>query len=510
MSTLSSTLFSTSDPTTQKPNASILRPGGAAAAPGFAQVLQAFDQDEPSTLVDKGQERNESAASDEAEGTSDDTDQTDTTDTTAASNSDDEPGAQDKPEEDTHTKATSGDNAQTSEHAGIATAQDGSAQQGKNVTQGTAQSEGQARSASIQSEAGLDPLQNKSDQAKLSIRGYVKAIRADASPDLTSVAVQTRLGELQDGAGVQNQSLRPQRSPDQVQPSVTSREHAHADAARNPGDALSDIPPDSAKQGGESKRTPSVPGAHLQPAKDIPTEQARVEVQQGRSARAEVASMTQPLRQSAESHRSDAHTVISRSGLNARVEGALTSRAISGAEAGGNQNGVDTAISQRNQAPRPMGDGQQAMQSKLVAQVQRGLASLMRSASGEMTMRLTPERLGELKIEIKRTGDQLSVRLTTQSSAASELLRSGSAELTQLLRAKGIDIERVQIELQQSPDDGQGAASDFDHQSDAHREDTASGPHRAVSAGHGEGELDEPTDEPADTIWTELGLDATA
>ncbi len=168
MSTLSSTLFSTSDPTTQKPNASILRPGGAAAAPGFAQVLQAFDQDEPSTLVDKGQERSESAASDEAEGTSDDTDQAAAT---AASNSDDEPGAQDKTEADTHTKATSGDNAQTSEHAGIATAQDGNAQLGKSVAQGTAQSEGQAKSVSIQSEAGLDPLQNKSDQAKLSIRG---------------------------------------------------------------------------------------------------------------------------------------------------------------------------------------------------------------------------------------------------------------------------------------------------------------------------------------------------
>ncbi len=507
MSTLSSTLFSTSEPTTQKPNASILRPGGAAAAPGFAQVLQAFDHDEPSTLVDKGQERNESAASDEAEGTSDDTDQAAAT---AASNSDDEPGAQDKPEADTHTKATSGENAQTSEHAGIATAQDGNAQLGKSVAQGTAQSEGQAKSVSIQSEAGLDPLQNKSDQAKLSIRGYVKAIRADASPDLTSVAVQTRLGESQDGAGVQNQSQRPQQSPDQVQPSVTSREHAHADAARNPGDSLSDIPPDPAKQGGESKRTPSVPGVHLQPAKDIPAEQARVEVQQSRSARAEVASMTQPLRQGAESHRSDAHTVITRGDLNARVEGALTSRAISGAEAGGNQNGVQTASSQRNQAPRPMGDGQQAMQSKLVAQVQRGLASLMRSASGEMTLRLTPERLGELKIEIKRSGDQLSVRLTTQSSEASELLRSGSAELSQLLRAKGIDIERVQIELQQSPDDGQGAGSDFDHQSDAHREDTAPGPHRPVSAGHGEGEIDEPMNEPADTIWTELGLDATA
>lgn len=220
--------------------------------------------------------------------------------------------------------------------------------------------------------------------------------------------------------------------------------------------------------------------------------------------------MTQPLRQGTEAIRNEAHTIISRNDLNARVEGALTNRAISGTEAGANQNGVESATSRAGQAPRPMGDGQQAMQSKVVAQVQRGLASLMRSASGEMTLRLTPERLGELKIEIKRTGDQLSVRLTTQSSEASELLRSGSAELTQLLRAKGIDIERVQIELQQSPGDGQGAASDFDHQSDAHREDTAPGPHRPVSAGQGEGEIDEPLNEPADTIWTELGLDATA
>ncbi|MFG0313294.1 MAG: flagellar hook-length control protein FliK [Phycisphaerales bacterium] len=507
MSTVSSTLFSTSDPTTQKPGASILRQGGAAAAPGFAQVLQAFDQEEPSSLVDKVQDRNEPTTSDEADGASGDSEQEETT---GAPSSDEESGSQGEPNADAHPTTTNSDDAQASDQPDDATSQDGNTQQGENVAHGAAKSEGQAKNASIQSEAGLDPLQNKSDQAKLSIRGYVKAIRADASPDLTTVAVQTRLGESQDGTGVQNQGQRPQRSPDQVQPSVTNREHAQADSARNPGDALSDTPPEAGKQGGESKRTPSVPGAHLQPAKDVTTEQARVDVQQSRSARAELASITQPVRQGTEQHRGDVQTVMARNNLNARVEGAMTSRAISGVEAGGNQSGIESASSQRNQAPRPMGDGQQAMQSKVLAQVQRGLASLMRSASGEMTLRLTPERLGELKIEIKRTGDQLSVRLTTQNSEASELLRSGSAELSRLLRAKGVDIERVHIELQQSPDDGQVAASDFDHQSDAHDEDTTPGPHSPASTGHGEDEITGTIDEPADTIWTELGLDATA
>lgn len=493
MSTLSSTLFSTSDPTAQKTSASILRQGSAAGAPGFAQVMQAFDQDESSTLADTLEDRSEPAVTEEVQGAPDDTEPEDTAGT---SSSDDESGSQGEAKSEAQPKAAGGDDAQASEQAG--------------VTPGTTQAEGQAKTASIQNESGLDPLQNKSDQAKLSIRGYVKAIRADASPDSTTVAVQTRLGESQDGAGVQNQGQRPQRSPDQVQPGVTNREHAQADSTRNPGDALSDTPPESGKAGGESKRTPSVPGAHLQPAKDAPTEQARVDVQQSRSARAEIASMTQPLRQGTEAIRNEAHTVISRNDLNARVEGALTNRAISGTEAGANQNGVETATSRAGQAPRPMGDGQQAMQSKVVAQVQRGLASLMRSASGEMTLRLTPERLGELKIEIKRSGDQLSVRLTTQSSEASELLRAGSGELTQLLRGKGIDIERVHIELQQSPPDGQGAASDFDHQSDAHDEDTTPGQQRPVPTGNGEEEITDTTPERPDTIWTELGLDATA
>ena len=186
MSTLSSTLFSTSDPTTQKPGASILRQGGAAAAPGFAQVLQAFDQEEPSSLVDEVQDRNEPTSSDEADGASGDSEQEETT---GAPSSDEESGSQGEPNADAHPKTTKSDDAQASDQPDVATSQDGNTQQGENVAHGAAKSEGQAKNASIQSEAGLDPLQNKSDQAKLSIRGYVKAIRADASPDLTTVAV---------------------------------------------------------------------------------------------------------------------------------------------------------------------------------------------------------------------------------------------------------------------------------------------------------------------------------
>lgn len=520
MSTLNNAIPTTSDQTTQRAATPILRQRSAADAPGFAQVLRAFDRDEPSALAESIEEPDATPVSDgdpdaiddrgeeDAQGTASSGDDSDNADSTA-----------DGAERQTQSAGKS-DGSQLQPGVDAATdaqPQDASEQQGQAATAQTSTAIQEASSAhpdqqkqTSRVETGLDPLQNRSDQAKLSIRGLVRAIRADASPDSTTIAVQTRLGDTQDSTTSQGQGPRPEASPDQIQPSVTNAGRAQANAIHNPSDALSDTPPDSEKSTGESKRTPTVPGANLQPAKEAPTEQARVDVQQNRTARAEAASLTQANKPSVEPLRAQSLQSLIRGDLNARVDGALTSRAVTGVDAGGNQGGIDSPSARAAQSPRPINEGQQALQSKVIAQVQRGLASLMRSASGEMTLRLTPERLGELKIEIKRTGDQLSVRLTTQSSEASDLLRAGSDELTQLLRTKGIDVERVHIQ-HQHPSDGNQGAFDFDGQSGSQ---DGSGEQASRQAFAETDELHEPlsseTPDQPGTIWTELGLDAIA
>ena len=134
----------------------------------------------------------------------------------------------------------------------------------------------------------------------------------------------------------------------------------------------------------------------------------------------------------------------------------------------------------------------------------------MRSTNGEMILRLTPQRLGELKIELKRSGEQLSVRLTTQNAEARDLLSSGTDELTQLLRAKGVDVERVHIEHQNENTEAQGT---FDLDQHAHQDQTREQGNAAHQPNPIGGEaVDSISDEDSQRggIWTELGLDAIA
>jgi flagellar hook-length control protein FliK len=515
MTILNTTNTTSSDLFTTRSRTHDLRLGGAPDAPGFAQVLQAFDRNERTSVVESASEPDSPATQDRD---SDDQVTESTREQDARSEGERTEGAE--PRSDASADANADPSASQGEQVVDGAQGESEAHVGAigGVTDQAKGPDGQPNPEATQTEvikrelSGFDLLNNKSDQAKLSIRGLVRAIRADVAQDSTTLAVQTRLGQTPTSVQPTPETTPLEAQPDSVDRPV-QRKNPGLNSTRDPRDALSDSPPVSDRGTQDSKRTPSVPGTPLTAAKDAPSEQLRVDTNQNRSARADATTHATSQTRTGEPVRTEAlHATVRTETLN-RVEGALTARAVGGIEAGQTRQGIEQQAGRLDQALKPTPNENQTLQSKLIAQVQRGLASLMRSTSGEMTLRLTPERLGELKIEIKRSGEQLAVRLTTQSAEARDLLSAGTDELSQLLRAKGIDLDRVQIEHQSSSNQGQGAFDLNEHTHDGsrdasdqhdHHQRTTSAPSEHQGTGPDDG-IDEPTD-----IWTELGLDAIA
>lgn len=519
MSTLQTTQSTTTQPRDIKPITPILRSPSAADAPRFAQVLQGFEQDERSLVVESATHA-EAAPSDEV------------TDSSTEETTDDSglPHEQQSVRSDTPKGDQQGD--ESTQQGGPESSKNGlnaveTRQGGAEASGGTEATQSVQVSADGKPESGvtaqnaegqaveitkLDPLQNKSDQAKLSIKGLVRAARADAAPDLTTLAVQTRLGEIEPiGPRDQSRPINPQASNDGIQPGGVRPSPAPiSEPTHNPLDSISDTPPEPTKgkgNGASIRIDPNqpTPASDVSRSKIDPTQ---IEGQQQRSARSETVASTreQPI-----TTRSDALQSLIRSGANARAEGAISTRAVTAVE-GGARAGIESSTTRATQSPSPVKSDQGGQQEKMIAQVQRGLASLLRSSDSEMTLRLTPERLGELRIQIKRDGDRIALRLTTQSAEARDLLQSGSEDLARALQSKGVQVERVLIEHNSPGPANQGG---FDAHGN-HSQD-----HGADQRHHGSRDHTDQPDrfasvdgDPAAvgqrSIWTELGLDAIA
>lgn len=503
-----STLIDTTSSTHDKANALGLKPNlrtpSAEGASGFAQVLQAFSPEEQSELVESASEDDALAGSEDesrevdeqAEGSDEQSQETDE-DGSANSN----PNGSDNAQGDGDDASASAQGAEIGTDKvrpdGASTPQVDQKPTSGEVNQAAAQTNAQQVTQEL---SGLNLLNNKSDQAKLSIRGLVRAIRADASVDTTTLAVQTRLGQQAQSPSNAQPSPTDQTDPIETRPT----NQFGAQGERDPHDALSDIPPQTDRNKGDTNRAANLPGVHATPVKDVPVDPAHPETQAARSTRVDAVTHTQSTRLPTETIRNDIAQTIARADIANRPDGALTARAVTSVDAAGTKQAIEHRATQLEQSAKPA-PNEQALQSKLMAQVQRGLASLMRSSTGEMTLRLTPERLGELKIEIKRSGEQLSVRLTTQNAEASELLRAGTDELTQLLRMKGVDLERLEVDQQQTHE-GQDQSRDEHHRDRSGHDEAHRDAQPDVSSAREPIEETESTD----AVWTELGLDAIA
>jgi len=190
----------------------------------------------------------------------------------------------------------------------------------------------------------------------------------------------------------------------------------------------------------------------------------------------------------------------------------LTTRAIAGVGSGQgtSQQGIDSgSLAQKMQSAELPSETKRA---GVLAQVQRGLASMLRSGKSEMTLRLTPGHLGEIKINVKSDGDQLAIRFETTTQEAADYLKSSADELGANLKTKGVEVQHIKIEsAEQEPvdaDSDDNGSSDSENESNnpQRREDQTN--QQSTQTQASEHDSDEP--DQGQGVWTELGLDAIA
>lgn len=80
------------------------------------------------------------------------------------------------------------------------------------------------------------------------------------------------------------------------------------------------------------------------------------------------------------------------------------------------------------------------------AQVGRGLAAALKQKGGVVTLRLKPESMGQLRIRLELSGGRVRASFQADQSSARELLSGSLDALRSTLEARGLTVERLQVE----------------------------------------------------------------
>ncbi len=533
-STNASQLIERKDPSLN-PMTRIMRTDSAVDAQGFAQILQAFDTgtaseqpeaakeaepreqasatdtDEQGEVTDDTGEIEEQAAKDSSssEQLSSDTDEQASSDRQAAN---DEAAADTNPSDADADASSASDKADAADQPKTQ-GQDAQADSGP-ISQSPVAGEGTPAGdqPTLNQETTMRLLDQQSEQAKLTIKGVARTLTHAADVSVSSRAVDTRLGQDQAGAPIAKE-----HAPSQSAPSpATQPQNPQQGPPQGPVSDQGSTPPDPA-------RTTSMPNGptHLHTpdpsAKpvDAQVDQSNTNAQQARSQRAESAiGVGQSNAKPTAANQAPSAASLQAVGLG-KQGSAQTVRAVSSVDAG--LIGKDQSNAQPGSLVEKMKGASlpnQANRASVLAQVQRGLASMLRSGNNAMTLKLTPGHLGSLKIQLKSEGSKLLVRFETTNAQASEHLSESVKDLSAHLRTKGISLDKIEIQQQPSQGNetntaGEQSQSDSQTQHSADQRQASdqrpqqSPQDQALSDGGSLG------DEP-ESIWTELGLDATA
>lgn len=137
-------------------------------------------------------------------------------------------------------------------------------------------------------------------------------------------------------------------------------------------------------------------------------------------------------------------------------------------------------------------------------QVVRGLALALKQGGGRVTLRLNPDHLGSVVINVRVEGSKVAARLETSGDAAHRLLRDSLDGLRSALEARGLSVERIELAPPPTPD-----SSPREHRFGSSPGDAGSGGnqgaerHAERDVGSGSGGSLEGLDEPASVVsWT--------
>ncbi|PCI09880.1 hypothetical protein COB72_05165 [bacterium] len=504
-----------------------MRTGGASDALGFAQVMQAFETEQQSLSADQAdrdQADVQSSNKDQPVEGDEESAQTsrDEKPSDQSSQSDQQQSQTDRAEQTGNIDQATNSNAEqvqpTPSDASSSTVANDANNQVDHPQANTPQPQ-QTQSSQIQTtgqvnvgdESAFRLLENQSDQARLTIKGVVRSMTHAADANLTAIAVNTRLGQNQpiqeptSQVPVQTQPAQPtaEAQSSQVSAQIQSPQLQSPDLpAGTPQVILANtLPIQHAQAYSRSDVQQTVPAQATPESGQIHSQ--RVDVA---SVVSQAVSSTQPLEASAISLSARNLAGINRT-QNQQVIRTVTS--IDSGSVGNQPTSTDSGSQVGRMQPTEMLS--ETRRASVMAQVQRGLASLLRSGDNEMTLKLTPGHLGEIRIQIKTQGDQLAIRFETSSQEATQYLNASIKDLTANLLAKGMNLQSVEINHEapqesantneQNSTNPDARSSDRDHQ----QSNEHSSHQRANEAFDDDLQSDEP-----ESVWTELGLDAIA
>ena len=211
-----------------------------------------------------------------------------------------------------------------------------------------------------------------------------------------------------------------------------------------------------------------------------------------------------------------------------QVDGvASESKAVGGSESSGKsgqgQSGLDLG-DRSQQATKSLQqtkstDDQALQRREVIAQVQRGLASIMNTKGGTMKIRLSPEHLGEVNIQLMTKDGHVSVKIEAEHEQTKNMLKDGLEGLRSAIEARGATVDSLTVDSkersgfdqllgqsdqsndQQQHESGDRSASDNDQTKNASSNGDPDGSEAGVEAD---------TSNQPQSIWTQLGLDAIA
>lgn len=138
------------------------------------------------------------------------------------------------------------------------------------------------------------------------------------------------------------------------------------------------------------------------------------------------------------------------------------------------------------------------------AQVTRGLEAAIRQNGGSVTLRLKPETLGSLKIDLQITQGQVAAQLEATTAEARELLGKNLSTLRAALEAKGLTVRSVEVMVPPAPAGSESNADfsrSFSGQSDAQMNDAHKEANEQSSSRR---------EDPGGATWNEHGADLLA
>ncbi|MBY0262137.1 MAG: flagellar hook-length control protein FliK, partial [Phycisphaerales bacterium] len=85
----------------------------------------------------------------------------------------------------------------------------------------------------------------------------------------------------------------------------------------------------------------------------------------------------------------------------------------------------------------------------LAAQLERGVSAALNSRDGVVTLRLSPEQLGPLKVRVSVDKGAVKAAFEASSPQAKQAVEQSIPTLKEALAAKGLTIERIEVTLAQ-------------------------------------------------------------